>query len=143
MNSIRSERVALDTNVYIHALLRTPGQEDCAALFFDFISDLSVHIPLQVIVELQHNLSPEEQTELIGALHESERIAWNYTPASTASVDHFRSLGAREGDAHIAAQLEEAGIGWLISENRQFLTEIRPLPLQVLNARQTLDLLGQ
>ena len=143
MTTIRNERIALDTNEYIHALRRTPGQEASATLFFDFIAELHVFIPLQVIIEIQHNLTPQEKTELFDVLREAERIIWNYTPALPDRVDHFRSLGARQGDAYIAAQLVEAGIGWLVSENRQFLAEIRPLPFHVVNAKQALELLGQ
>ena len=60
MSSIHDETVALDTNVFIFALRRDPKYSACEILLFDKLSELKVYVVLQVLLELQRNLSEED-----------------------------------------------------------------------------------
>jgi len=57
---IRDETVALDTNEFIFALRRDARYPFCETLLFDKVSESAVYMPLQVLVELQRNLSDSE-----------------------------------------------------------------------------------
>jgi hypothetical protein len=76
MSSIRSDRVALDTNVLIHALRRSTGKEDCAELLFSRLSELHVYILLQVQAELRRNLSDERIRELFEVVRSARGVEW-------------------------------------------------------------------
>jgi hypothetical protein len=60
VNTIRSEAVALDTNVFVFALRKEATYPACETLLFDKLSELHVYIPLQIFVELQRNLTSDE-----------------------------------------------------------------------------------
>ena len=60
MNSIRDETIALDTNVFIFALRKEVAYPTCEILLFDKLPQLKMHVPLQVLIELQRNLSDSE-----------------------------------------------------------------------------------
>src|SRR5436190_916437 len=51
--------------------------------------------------------------------------------------------GAKKGDALICAELDAAGVRWLVSENRHFLHEIPDLPFAVVSAERALALLAE
>lgn len=141
MSSIRIDPVALDSNAYIHALRQTPGYAACSTLLFDRSPELHVHVPLQVIVELQKNLDSAEIARFYAIARESGAFDFDYRAASAELRAKFEARGARKGDAAIAAQLQAAGVRWLVSENRHFLAEIRDLPFTVLSAADALAML--
>jgi predicted nucleic acid-binding protein len=126
--------VAIDTNVFIFALRRTAGREHCRELVFGGLPDLRIHLPLQVLVELQNNLTSPELSDLFAALSLASHCEWGYVPANPRAVARIEELGAKKGDALISAQLEAAGVKWLVSENRHFLTEVEHLPFRVVSA---------
>jgi len=141
MSSIRTEWVTLDTNVYIHAFRMEQGREACTRLVFDHFAGLRVFIPLQVISELHRNLRPHEFGHLYRAASLSLHAKVEYAPAVSDRLVYYESLGAKKGDAAIAAQLDAARIQWLVSENRHFLAQIPDLPFRVVSADEALEML--
>lgn len=122
MISIRGEKVALDTNVWIFALRKDPAFAACETLVFDKLHEFQVYMPLQIFLELHRNLAPGEIRRLVHGLTMTRSVTWDYTPARLEFVRHWEQRGMRKGDAVIAAHMEDAAIRYLISENRDFLT---------------------
>jgi predicted nucleic-acid-binding protein len=141
VNSIRHEAVALDTNVFIFALRKEAAYPACEALLFDKLSELQVYLPLQIFVELQHNLTGDEMRGVLRALLRAKTVTWDYAPAPAELITQWEQQGAKKGDAVIAAHLEAAKIHYLVSENRHFLTEIPTSPFQVLRSEAVIELL--
>ena len=56
MSSIRDATIAVDTNVFVFALRKTVAYPACETLLFDTLTQLHVYVPLQVLVELRHNV---------------------------------------------------------------------------------------
>ena len=110
MNSIRSEAVALDTNVFIFALRKEANYPACESLLFDKLSELDVYIPLQIFVELQRNLTSDEMRGVLRALIRAKTVTWDYAPAPAERIARWEQQGAKKGDAVIAAHLEAAKI---------------------------------
>ena len=136
MSRIRNERVALDSNAYIFGVRTDPAHPGCAAILRDHLDLLSVFVPLQVQLELQSNLSAAEMHELYALLADARELAWNYEPPPAELVGKYEMLGAKKGDARICAELDQAAVGWLVSENRDFLHGIRELPFGILSAEE-------
>jgi predicted nucleic acid-binding protein len=141
MSSILTDRVAFDTNVIIYALRRAPGLEPCSELFYGYISSYRLFIPLQVYIELQHNLTAAELSSLYSAVSDIETVEWSFQPAPPDLFEAYLAHGAKKGDADIAAELHAADVRWLISENRHFLSEINDLPFTVLTSAEALAIL--
>lgn len=139
MNYIRDQTVALDTNVFIFALRRDANYPACEAL----LSELQVYVPLQVFVELQHNLNDEEMRGVLLALTKAKTVTWDYAIAPVELVTRWEQRGAKKGDAVIAAHLEANSIRYLVSENRDLLTELPSPPFEVLSSEEALRLLAQ
>jgi predicted nucleic-acid-binding protein len=139
VNSIPDEIIALDTNVYVFALRKTPGFSACEDLVFDKLEKLNVFVPLQIFIELQRNLTSNEMRGVLRALIRARSIRWDYTPAPAELIAQWEQRGAKKGDAVIAAHLQTASIAYLVSENRHFLAEISGLPFTVLNSAETLS----
>jgi len=116
MSSILDEWIALDTNVYLIAVRGFAGSEDCQSLLCDNVERLRIHLPLQIIVELNDNLTEPHQ-----------------------QVEQFEALGTKKGDAALSANLHSAKVSFLISENRHFLREVSGLPFEVLSASEALS----
>jgi predicted nucleic-acid-binding protein len=138
MSSIRTDLVALDTNVLIMGLRQDAGCEACSELLFHYVPSLHIHIPLHVTIELQRNLTETDMTRLHAATLNFDDVTWSYEPASAGLVEQYRERGAKKGDAIISAQLVAAGVRWLISENRHFLAEIEGLPFKVISAAEAM-----
>lgn len=136
MTSIRGEKVALDTNVWIFALRKDPNFAACETLVFDKLHELQIHMPLQIFIELQHNLASGEMQRIVHGLTMTRAVTWDYTPARLELVRRWEQHGAKKGDAIIAAHLEEAAIRYLISENRDFLTALSELPFSILSSAE-------
>ena len=143
MNSIRDERVALDTNVFIFALRKEPNYPACETLLFDKLNVLQVSMPLQIFLELQRNLTGSEMRRVVRALAMAQTVTWGYAPAQVDLVRHWEQRGAKKGDAVITAHLEAATIRYLVSENRDFLMELPALPFTVLRSEEAVRLLGE
>ena len=141
MSSIRTEWVALDTNEFIYAVRRTPGEEASVELVWERLYDLRVFVPHQVFAELQDNFTTREQAEFQTVLRTAQDWHISYVPAEASLTDLHRRKGAKKGDALIAAELDAAGVRWLISENRHFLSEIGDLPFGVPSAADAIGLI--
>ena len=62
---------------------------------------------------------------------------------SVGDFDLRPHRGAKKGDAVITAYLEAAAIRYLVSENRDFLKELRSLPFTVFSSEEAVRLLGE
>ena len=142
MNSIRDELISLDTNEFIFALRKDPSPPSCETLLFDKLDELKIHLPLQILLELQHNLTDEEMRRVLLAVMKAKAVTRDYAPAPLELVKRWEQRGAKKGDAVIAAHLEVADVRYFISENRHFIAEITDLPFKVLTSEETLRLLG-
>ncbi len=136
MNSIRDEPVALDTNVFVFALRKDANYPACETLLFDKLNELQVYVPLQVFVELQHNLTDNEMRGVLRALVRAKTVTWDYAPVPLDLVAQWEQRGAKKGDAVIAAYLEATNIRYFVSENRHFLAELPALPFEVLSSEE-------
>lgn len=76
------------------------------------------------------------------ALQRCRRLIQDFTFPEDSLIAHYAELGAKDGDARICAHLHAAGIEWLITENRHFLSEIPGLPFKVLTSEEALRRLG-
>ena len=142
MNSIQNEIVALDTNEFIFALRHEAARPACETLLFDHLSKLQIFIPLQVLIELQRNLTDVEMRGVLRALMKAKAVTWDHAPPAFERVRQWEERGAKKGDAIIAAHLEAVGVRYFISENRHFLAELSDLPFQVLSSEEAVRLLA-
>src|SRR5262249_556347 len=141
--TIGSNWSVLDTNIWIFGLRHQPEQPACAQVL-QHLPRLHVKIPRQVLLELQANLCYEEMREFFRLLHRHAghtNVRWEQV--ELARIRTYQRLGCKLGDAAVAAHLEVLGIGTLVSENRDFLYEIRGLPFRVLRAAEFLGELGE
>jgi predicted nucleic acid-binding protein len=58
-------------------------------------------------------------------------------------IRKYQQLGCKLGDAAVAAHMETLGVGTLVSENRDFLYELKGLPFRVLRAEAIVRELGE
>lgn len=138
-----NEFIALDTNQYGLALRRDPRFPHCASLLFQQLEKLCIHVPLQVLKELHRNLSRREIRRVFGALEVAQECRIDYAPGDIERVTHWEQVGAKKGDAVIIAQLEAAGVRFLVSENRHFISKVEGLPFEVSTREQILRMLNQ
>jgi predicted nucleic acid-binding protein len=141
MSTPFAESIALDTNIYIHAVRANPDFTACHALLYEHLDQLRIFVPLQVFLEVGRNLSQAEMDETFRALSQTEKLTREYQHPTPERIRYWESCGAKKGDAVIAASLEAAEVKYLISENRHFLSQIEALPFEVLSAQQLLDAL--
>jgi hypothetical protein len=134
MSFIQTEQLALDTNEFIFAIRREPQYSFCEILLFDKLHELNIYLPLQVLIELQRNLTEAEIRSIFLSLNQAKTVNWDYNLAPRDLIDKWKKNGAKKGDAVIAAHLEFANIQYLVSENRHFLAEIPALPFAVLTS---------
>ena len=141
--SILDEWIVLDTNIWIFGLRRVSDIPACAQLL-GLLDRLYVVLPRQILQELQANFSEEEVRTLFRLLSGlPHRMKINWEKAKQENIEKYQRLGCKLGDAVIAAHLEELGIKILISENRDFLSEVKELPFRRLSAAQALTELEQ
>ena len=141
--SILDEWIVFDTNIWIFGLRHVPNIPACAQLL-ERLDRLRIILPRQILQELQANLSDSEIStlfRLLGRFPERFRISWD--KARPQIVAKYQRLGCKLGDAVVAAHLEKLGIKILVSENRDFLEEVRNLPFRRLSATQALAELKQ
>jgi predicted nucleic acid-binding protein len=136
--TIRNEKVALDTNVWIFGLRHHPELPACA-LLLEHLSQLHVVFPRQVLQELQANLTNDELRELFILLKQfPEQIIIRWDKAEMKTIRKYQNLGCKLGDAVLSAHLEELEIKVLITENRHFLRDIKDLPFRRLTTIEAL-----
>lgn len=141
--SILDEWIVLDTNIWIFGLRRNPDVPACAQLL-GLLDRLHIVLPRQILQELQANFSEAETRTLFGLFsHISHRVKITWEKAHQNTVGKYQRLGCKLGDAVIAAHLEELNIKVLVSENRDFLEEVKELPFRRLTAAQALADLEQ
>src|SRR5436190_7207423 len=93
MNSIRTEFAALDTNEFVHAVVGDNPASD--SLFFRRIRELRIFIPLQVIIELNHNLLPNELRVVRANLRRALEVRWDTAHPDEELFERYQALGAR------------------------------------------------
>jgi predicted nucleic acid-binding protein len=136
--SIQDERIVLDTNIWIFGLRRVPDFPACAQLL-ERLHRLSIVLPRQILQELQANLSEDELRTLFRLLNPlPQKVLINWEKAQQEIIAKYQRLGCKLGDAAVAAHLEELGVKLLVSENRDFLEELKELPFRRLSATQAL-----
>jgi predicted nucleic acid-binding protein len=132
------ERWLLDTNVWVFGLRRDETFPNCAQLL-ERLGSFSVVIPLQVLKELNLNLTGDEISDfynLINQQPEWTELSWAAAPVER--VKFYEGCGCRKGDAVIAAHAESLGVRGIISENRQFLQTIKDLRIKIVTPADVL-----
>jgi hypothetical protein len=81
-------------------------------------------------------------SEVLSLLREAREFREEFAPGLEKRFEYWKQAGAKEGDARIIAQLEDAGVACLVSENRHFVREIANLPFSVRTSREALQELG-
>ena len=121
--SIPLKRLLLDTNVWVFGLRRDAAHPQCAELL-DHIGTFAVIIPLQLIKELNLNLTEAEMHDFYELVnqHMADRVKF------------FESKGCRKGDAVIAAHAEALEVHVIVSQNRQFLQTVKDLSIQIITS---------
>ena len=141
--TIEPDWIVLDTNIWIFGLRHQPEQPACAQVL-QHLPQLHVQIPRQVLLELQANLRDEEMREFFRLLHRhAGQTEMRWEQMELSHIRTYQRRGCKLGDAAIAAHLEVLAVGTLVSENRDFLYEIRGLPFRVLRAADFLRELGE
>lgn len=140
--NIRNDWIAIDTNVWIFGLRSQTDQRDCYQLL-QYLNKLHIKIPYQVFLELRANLEPQELNRFFRLIYlYPDRIELSWQKAESKLIRKYQELGCKLGDAVISAHLEMMNIKTLVSENRDFLEEIKGLPFRVLRAEEALQELG-
>ena len=141
--TIGRDWVVLDTNVWIFGLRHQPEQPACAQVL-QRLSQLHVRVPRQVLLELQTNLNGEEMRDFFRLIRRyPERIELHWDKVELSLIRTYQQLGCKLGDATIAAHMEPLAVETLVSENRDFLYEIKGFPFRVMRAEDLLRELGE
>lgn len=136
--TIGRDWIVLDTNVWIFGLHNQPHQAACAQVL-QHLNRLYVRIPRQILLELRANLGREGMHDLFRLLsHFPDRVEVSWDKLEPALIRKYQQLGCKLGDAAVAAHVEATGARALVSENRDFLEEIKGLPFRVLKAESLL-----
>ncbi len=136
--TIRTAWIVFDTNVWIFGLRDAPERPACFQLLRR-LPHLLVHVPRQILLELRANLRKDELDDLFDLLNRyPERVVVSWSKVQPVLIRKYQQLGCKLGDATVAAHVETLQAEGLISENRDFLTEIKGLPFQVLRAEEAL-----
>ena len=140
--TIPLERLLLDTNVWVFGLRGDAAFPACAELL-ERIGLFGVVIPLQLIKELNVNLSEDETRDFYQLVNQHpEIIELSWEPAPVDRIKFFQAKGCRKGDAVIAAHAEALKVEIIVSENRQFLQTIKDLPIQIITSEDALARYG-
>ena len=134
----RIERWLLDTNVWVFGLRRDEDFPDCFAIC-EQIGAFHVVVPLQVLKELNLNLTDEEMQDfywLINQHPEWTELSWQ--AALLARVKFYEDRGCRKGDAVIAAHAETLRADLIVTNNRQFLQTVTDRQVRMLTPRDAL-----
>lgn len=136
--TLTTEWVILDTNVWIFGLRNQPERPACTRVL-QRLSRLLVHVPRQILLELRANLYPDEMDAFFRLLnHYPDQVEISWERADQKLIEKYLQLGCKAGDAAVAAHVESLNVPLLVSENRDFLSEITGLPFQVFSAEEAL-----
>jgi len=136
--TIGRDWVVLDTNVWIFGLRYQPDQPACAQVL-QRLPQLHVKVPRQVLLELQANLNGEEMRDFFRLIRRyPERVDLHWDKVELSLIRKYQQLACKLGDATVATHMETLGVETLVSENRDFLYEIKGLPFRVLRAEDAL-----
>jgi hypothetical protein len=141
MSSILDELVCFDTNQFIFGIRRSPQNPACREVLRRHLHKLAVYLPLEILIELHRNLYREEINAAYRILRHAREFVEDFVPVEISLLEHYERIGAKDGDARICAHLHQAKVGWLISENRDFLQELPELPFKVLSSQEALTVL--
>jgi predicted nucleic acid-binding protein len=136
------KRWLLDTNIWVFGLRRDEAFPNCVQLL-ERIGSFTVVIPLQVLKELNLNLTEDEISDfyrLINQQPEWSELSWTTAPAER--IKFYEERDCRKGDAVIAAHAESLRVGIIVSENRQFLQTIKDLSIEIVTAADALGRLA-
>ncbi len=137
--TLTTERAVLDTNIWIFGLRNQPERPACAQIL-QRLSHLLVYVPRQILLELRANLYPDEMDRLFRLLNQyPDQVEISWEKADQKLVEKYQRLGCKAGDAAVAAHIEALTVPLLVSENRDFLSEVAGLPFQVLRAEEVLQ----
>lgn len=90
------ERWLLDTNIWLFGLPRDEAFPNCAQLL-ERIGSFSVVIPLQVLKELNLNLTEHEMAAFYGLINQqTEWIELSWAPAPAERVRFYEERGCRK-----------------------------------------------
>ena len=141
--NIRRDWGVLDTNIWIFGLRIQPDRLSCTQVLRR-LHQLYVKVPLQILQELKRNLDTDEMDSLFRLGNPNPgRIDFRWDKVDPALISKYQQLGCRLGDATVAAHVEAMGVEILVSENRDFLEQIKGLSFQVLRAEEVLRQLGE
>ena len=133
-----TERIVLDTNIWIFGLRDQADKPACAGVL-RCLDRLVIKIPRQVVLELYANLSESEIQDLFRLINRySDRIEMGWDKVELPLIRKYQKLGCKLGDAAVSAHLETLGVETLVSENRDFLVELTGLPFRVIRAEDLL-----
>ncbi|MGH7966639.1 MAG: PIN domain-containing protein [Candidatus Binatia bacterium] len=136
--NIQNQRIALDTNVWIHGLRQDRDHLACAELL-ENLRAFQIVVSRQVLVELQANLTQNEYRQFWQLINSyAARVEVSWEPARRERFDHYRRLGCRSGDAAVAALTDSARVEVLVTENREFLRNVPGLPFRLVNSAELL-----
>lgn len=141
MNSILTEAGVFDTNVWLRAVRATSDDRVAIRLVARAV-DLRIWIPFQVLKEIHTNLN-EPELRVFYAFVASSDVHTDWQPPNARRIEHFQALGCKKGDAAVAASVQACGARYLVSANRHFLREVRPLPFLVFSPEETLQMLNE
>jgi predicted nucleic acid-binding protein len=135
--------VVLDTNVWIFGLRESSERPACIKVL-QRLPRLYVLVPWQVLLELRANLTRDEMDHLFRLLNRyPAHIQIHWEKVESILIYKYQQLGCKLGDATVAAHVEALGVDVLVSENRDFLAEIKGLPFLVFSAEEVLQELGE
>jgi hypothetical protein len=142
--SIAGDILILDSNEYIFGF--THPQSDSAALL-KAVKDYVVIVPAIVVQEVTSNLaamSPTLPKMFYGLLNDpSAHIMRSYDEPPEELWLKYLDLHLSEEDAFIGAFAEWVGAKFLVSENRDFLRELKTEAFEVVDASTMLQKLEQ
>lgn len=135
---LSQEWLVLDTNIWIFGLRQHRNFPACKRLLQNLLR-LRIKIPRQIVLELQNNLADYELKEFFRLLSSCpNQIKVHWEKAEVPRIQKYLRLGCRLGDAVICAHLEELGVGIFVSENRNFLKEIKEVPFRVISSEEAI-----
>ena len=111
--------IILDSNEYINFLNKKVRLEEVFQ-----IEDVSVRINELIVKEVLRNVSEQLKKEFYALLLRSN-VVLRKDKLPRALFDKYRLKGLKKGDIVVASFCESEKAGFLISENRHFLKEIK------------------
>ena len=141
--TIGPDWLVFDTNVWIFGLREQSDPPTCDQLL-RYLPRLYVKVPRQILLELRANLTEEEMRRFFRLLNRyPDRTEVHWDRVDMSLIRKYQQLGCKLGDAAVAAHRETLEAGTLVSENRDFLYEIKGLPFRVLRAVDIVRQLGE